>query len=784
MRALDHDRMAGLTAIQERLLWRQVVAAGGQHWLGGDDRLADLACGAWSLLGEHGLPLPPAGEDSESALFRGLAQDFLRRLRQGRLDDAARDPQRLAESYRQGHLAAPAALIWYGFLALTPAQQMVHEALIARGTPARVWPLPAVSRVDAAFVFPTFEDECVAALTWAADRLREKPQGRFALVVPDLAVHGPLLARLAADIVGPDRQVVASGAAADAPVVAAALRLIAMCCGPVPAADAASFIQSPFVHGYEAERFLRFEGAYALLAESGPLDIAELARFLADAGVPHGAKIAYDVAAVRRRWPLKAIPSFWAQAFFTVIKTAGWQRVGSAGQEMAQTLDDALARLATLDAIAVPVSPQEAHEILGGELAGAGTAPAGGPLDILAPTGLLGGRFDGIWFMNMTDEAWPRIVPPHPLLPWRWQRAHHLPGALATAQVAAAEAVSAALFAGAGEARASCCASADGEMKRPSAILQRFDPVAAPAPVFVSRAQNLYQKRPALEDVDAVLVPPRQRGPYGVDLLDAQARCPFRAFAQYRLRTQALEPARPGLAPASRGSILHKSLEYLFAGIPDQAALCAQDAQGDRRAAEEAVERALNREAAAWHHLPRRFRALERSRYVDLLCGFLALERTRPPFAVRALETEITLSIGELTLRGRIDRIDAVDGHGLVLIDYKTGQVPYLDVDSDLPKDPQLLVYALAVEEAVCALAYVVLQPGGCTYVGAGADAVMPGVRVRTDWADLQARWPGIFAGLAQAFVNGDVRVMPGEGACTYCGREVLCRIGSGDDDA
>ncbi|MDA8390163.1 MAG: PD-(D/E)XK nuclease family protein [Gammaproteobacteria bacterium] len=784
MRALDHYRMVGLTPPQERLLWRQIVAGREQHWLCGDDRLADLAAGAWSLLGDYGLPLPPAGEDHESGLFRELAQTFLRRLHQGRQEDAARDPQRLAEAYRQGHVAAPGTLIWYGFLALTPAQRMIHDAVGGRGACVRIWPLPAASRVDSAQIFPSFQDECVAALQWAATRLRERPHGRFALIVPDLATHRRLLSRLAADIVPPKAWPAAAESVRDAPVVAAALRLIASCCGPIPAGDAAFLVQSPFVQGYEAERFVRFDGAYRLFAQSGPLDINGLARFLADARVLHLAKIAYDVAALRRRWPVKAMPSIWAQAFFGVIKAGGWQLAGGMGQDRAQALDDALATLATLDAIASPLSPQEAYALLCDELDDANTAPSGGPLEFLSPAGVAGGGFDGMWFMNMTDEAWPRIAAPHPLLPWRWQRQHQLPGTLATDQVKEAEVLSAALFGSAAETHASCCASADGEIKRPGVILQRLGPVAAPALPFVSRAQVLYGKGVPRESVGEVRVLAKHPGPYGVGVLDAQARCPFRAFAQYRLEAYAFEPARPGLAPATRGRILHKSLEYLFTAIPDQAALVARDARADQDAVEEAVDRALKGDAAAWHHLPRRFQALERRRYADLLREFLALERTRPPYTVRRLETEIALRIGGLALRGRIDRIDAVDGHGLVLIDYKTGRAPRLDVDGDPPQNPQLLVYALAVDEAVDALVYAVLQPAGCAYAGVGVGAVAPGVRAREDWHALQERWAGVFTGLAQAFVAGDVRVAPDAGACEYCGREALCRIGLGDDDA
>lgn len=59
------------------------------------------------------------------------------------------------------------------------------------------------------------------------------------------------------------------------------------------------------------------------------------------------------------------------------------------------------------------------------------------------------------------------------------------------------------------------------------------------------------------------------------------------------------------------------------------------------------------------------------------------------------LERGFKLKVGEHTIKGKIDRMDAVDG-GMEIIDYKTGNVP--KSESDVDKD-QLLIYHMASEE-------------------------------------------------------------------------------------
>jgi ATP-dependent helicase/nuclease subunit B len=67
----------------------------------------------------------------------------------------------------------------------------------------------------------------------------------------------------------------------------------------------------------------------------------------------------------------------------------------------------------------------------------------------------------------------------------------------------------------------------------------------------------------------------------------------------------------------------------------------------------------------------------EAARISTLVGGWLdGFERARPPFTVAGTEVATALTLEGLALRLRIDRIDAPDDGGIVIIDYKTGVAP------------------------------------------------------------------------------------------------------------
>jgi hypothetical protein len=180
---------------------------------------------------------------------------------------------------------------------------------------------------------------------------------------------------------------------------------------------------------------------------------------------------------------------------------------------------------------------------------------------------------------------------------------------------------------------------------------------------------------------------------------------------------------------------------------------------------------------------------LEQTRITGLVLEWLAVEAARPSFTVIAREQVVEAEIGGLRLQGRIDRLDRLDHGGLVIIDYKTGQVAMADWGTDRPDEPQLPFYALVPDEPVAAVAFALLRRGEMAFKGLAACAdIIPGVQepAQTRLFDGQPSWEAVLAGwresleaLARGFVAGDARVDPKNAGqtCRYCDVHSLCRV-------
>jgi len=126
----------------------------------------------------------------------------------------------------------------------------------------------------------------------------------------------------------------------------------------------------------------------------------------------------------------------------------------------------------------------------------------------------------------------------------------------------------------------------------------------------------------------------------------------------------------PPTAAATRGSLVHRALELLFVLPPPERTAAALDRCTDQAVHEyrELPDYTLlgfdAAQAAQFEHECR-----------ELCANYLKLE---DPTTVReiGLELQLEAQVGDLTLRGIIDRLELHDGE-LVVTDYKTGRAPH-----------------------------------------------------------------------------------------------------------
>ena len=200
--------------------------------------------------------------------------------------------------------------------------------------------------------------------------------------------------------------------------------------------------------------------------------------------------------------------------------------------------------------------------------------------------------------------------------------------------------------------------------------------------------------------------------------LETYARCPFEYFLKYVLGVAELEAPTEEfeLPPLERGALLHDLLRDLYGE-------CLSDGPFGALT-DEAVARALARAGEMLDRLgrvhaenhPATWQA-EREKTLEQLGALLAHERdahgqARPmrfehEFGFESEGHSLTLDSGEeLSFRGRIDRVDALTGGGIQVVDYKSGKTGSYRRDSLAGgAQLQLPIYLLAACDALAAAA-------------------------------------------------------------------------------
>jgi ATP-dependent helicase/nuclease subunit B len=678
------------------------------------------------------------------------------------------------------------------------------------GTPARC----------RAYALPDSRSELEAVAKWAADLNREQPQLTLGIVLSDMSGDRTALEYLLRrefDCLGENYTSLpvnfSTGIPLDqAPVVRDALAVLELglqttTVQAVAALLRSRFVQLPDAGSALAQRFVR------RLYDAGreQVEVAEL-RYAASQvalGDDRGlcmAKYLVEMAAMRDLRGL-ALPSVWAQRFVQVLDVWSWPGAGpldSLEYQQVELWQQTLEEFTAFDAVSDAVDYAAALQLLRRSCARQMSQPQtpDSNIQVLGPLEAAGLNFDQLWLCGMQGSRWPAAARPNPFIPQAMQRQQQMPHASAEREWAFALGLLNQYQASATELHASYAVQADGVPELPSAALAQFEWLEAP-PVPSANASWLAQwQGRTVEVVSDTQAPAMSSAELlettgGSGLLEDQSQCPFRAFARRRLAVEPLGEFSVALSPGERGSLLHDALFALWNDIRNHSALLALD----ETAQEAAIHRAVDTAVSAVHVARRRslseaYWQLEGARLRGLLDEWLKIERQRCDFAVEQLEQDVELSLGQLQVRLRVDRIDRLADGSWVIIDYKSGLSKVQDWLGERPPRPQLLLYSIAAPTPAAALAFAQLRPRDCRFVGLAACEVAPGIQTDIakvvkesmdagDWESLNQRWRENLERLAAEFVAGQAQVDPlSSTSCTWCGLQPLCRIGHGEEAA
>jgi probable DNA repair protein len=420
------------------------------------------------------------------------------------------------------------------------------------------------------------------------------------------------------------------------------------------------------------------------------------------------------------------------------------------------------------------------------------------PILIAGPAESAGLTADAIWFLGADESSWPATGHLHPLLPPEIQRDAQMPHASAQLDGDLAQAITQRLLASAPEVHFSYARQSDDAEARPSRLAIRAAGAPLPLPAELIATPQAPPLTETFEDFSRVAFP-GGRAEGGSSVLTAQTQCPFKAFATARLDARGWSPAEAALTAVQRGQLMHAVLHAIWAG-PPYGIRTLEELQ-ERTDLRTFVEGHVSRVFAAEvrpdlrERLSARYLELEEERLTRLITEWLNYEATRIPFEVAGTEVDNTITLGNLTLRVRIDRIDRLSDGTLLVIDYKSGNVAPKSWELPRPDDVQLPLYAGFALDEGCAVAgepgglvFAKLRVGNSAFAGHVGDAkttFLPGLTARSPLvktpftAEQLIDWRDYIEQLARDFVDGKAEVDPREEpkTCEYCGLESLCRI-------
>lgn len=803
---ISADARAPIAASQALVLWQEVI---NRDIFIGEPRVAELAAAAWRLIHEHRLQAPAEwptllmSEDNRQ--FRAWAGRFEALCAERGLIDEWAFAAQIPALIRRGEIEPPESAVLLGFdLPPTPLQQAVIDALEGAGT--RIEHRQPPGHASDGFVITAFtepEEEMLAAARWARSRLEENPEQTLAVVVPDLhgrvedaerafrQVFDPPGFALSPE--GSEPWHVSLGPALNAwPLVADGLALLGLDPRRISQPEAGHLLRSPFLAGWNEEYSAR-ANLIARLIRFAPFDITP--RELIYQAGRTGAGIFAEHLAGWQQWRREngaaAMPSVWAGRFQKELNTMGFGKgrgLDSREYQVLQRWHELLETFAALDVvIARPLSRSRALSLLN-ERAGSPRfreRNTGVPVEILGVDEALGSRFEAMWITTLDAEHWPKPARRDPLIPADVQS--DVPqatsaGCLARARleldglISAAPVVTGSLARGSGE-----------QALEVTRLLADYETVESdPAELTVPVEPEILSS-----DVHApALDPGKARG--GTRVLQNQSNCPFRAFAEHRLGAVDLSPPRPGLDAGSRGSLVHKALEFFWQDLDGSQSLKQLEHDALDQHIRSAADNALD-EFSKHNHLALSAagRQLEATCLRRTLSHWIALEKNRDDFRINALEEGVSLKFGKLELSGKIDRIDELEGGGSVLIDYKTGQSGRNGwAPAERMVDVQLPAYAVNMDPPPVAISFARIRPEALSFDGlAEVDPGMDGIEMIgqitrkpfkeiESWQTLLGDWRGHLDALADEFLGGHAAVDPRDNSvCRYCHLHNLCRI-------
>ena len=777
MAGISRGLPARINSHQSRVLWEQCLEQEVTSPLLNMGSVVRQARDAWTMLHDYRVPpdeVERAARGRDQGIFARAARRFGGHLEREDWIDTAGLPALIARMILDGDADVPSRLVFAGFDRQTPVFRLICDALRSRECEVVVLRPQRRPGARSKACFEDPDGEMRAAGSWARDILQADPNCSVAIVAMHLESDAGRAARLVREGLAPGWQrggrawkqsvnVSYGERLGSFPAIATALLVLRWLHEDIGSKELSRLLRSDAVGPGEQDARTRLELELRAWPDMqwSPRRATRVLRH-DEAESPRWWEKIDALGRLRDEISGSLRPSEWATRFDEALRLLGWP--GDAGEDSNEyqlhnrwrELLNEFARLdLVMSSITLPAALGRLRILIGETI----FQPENrvGLVQLLGPLEAAGLEFDHLWVCGLTNNHWPPPGRPAALLSRELQRDYGMPDAEPADTLEYARRVLLRLGASSRELVCSYALSEGDAEQRPSGLLPAmgvFDDCATADPGWFAARDSAsgapvscgQDPAPPLTDDETVTG--------GATTINYQRSDPFAAFAYGRLGIRPIPAIASGLPPNVRGNIIHRALNALYRDRPEQGVI----EEGVLRELDGSLPR-IHRHAFAWLEsradpVMRQLLELEKARVANLLRSVAELDLARSDFGIAELELPVTLELGKVRIRMRIDRIDRTPSGELIIIDYKTGQRRQFLNAEKTPADAQLVAYSMAVTGPVAELAYINVDSRNVELNGAGRD-LTPGV----DWDASLHGWQDELRSAMRRFEKGDLRI-------------------------
>ena len=799
-----------LNPAQEQILWQNIIAQNNQQELLQIPATAAHAQQAWSLLKQWNITLDndSFNDTIESRSFIAWAQQFKNYCQDKNLIDIASIPSILQQNFNQKLLPVPKHIILLGFVELTPNIKQLFTTLQQLSCNIDHYQIPSTPNSAYHLNLPDTKEEIYTMARWAKNLVHKSKQQTIACVAPKLNSIRNDLERIFTEVFNNHPKMplsfnISSGnSLINEPIIHAAFSILHLHNNKLLLDNLSLLLNSPFIGAAQQEYANRalFDSKLRE-TQNTHINLNILINILTEeeqnspTSCPQLLTLLEELR-LNINQPSQS-PNSWSKTFSNQLISIGWpgdRPLDSREYQATQRWLNLLMEFSSLNLITKKCDFSQALFYLRQLAQNTIFQPQtidDQPIQILGLLEATGMPFDHTWIMGLDDTNWPPSPNPNPFIPKHLQHELNMPHSSAKRELEFSQLITQQFIENSKNVILSYASQQKDQTLQASPLIQRF-PKASKEKLALANFNPIPKQllnNSACQTINTNHTPitcenEKIRG--GTRIFKYQASCPFRAFAELRLHSKPFPTQEIGISALERGRLLHKALELIWRNLKNQKNLLLLTNLEINNLILKKTSIAI-KEIMINRFLPSGFIELEQNRLQKLLHEWLAIEKTREPFTVIALEKWQHVTIDKLAFRVQIDRVDKLADGTYILIDYKTGKTTIKSWLDSRPDEPQLPLYATNIAKPLSAIAFAQIRADEICFKSVGnRKNILPLSEFITDaslenltWNQQLKKWQITLEKLAQNFYKGNTEISPkyGNRTCQQCHLQALCRI-------